>query len=84
MDQGLPELRQEVLSNDIYKIDSRKKIGTDTNYSGGILGGLSIGMPIVMNVAFKPVSSISMKQKSVNIKTKKYQISKLKEDMTHV
>ena len=58
-------------NNDIYKIDSRKKITTDTNNSGGILGGLSIGMPIVMNVAFKPASSISMKQKSVNIKTKK-------------
>ena len=58
-------------NNDIYKIDSRKKITTDTNNSGGILGGLSIGMPIVMNVAFKPVSSISMRQKSVNIKTKK-------------
>ena len=58
-------------NNDIYKIDSRKKITTDTNNSGGILGGLSIGMPIVMNVAFKPVSSISMRQKSVNIRTKK-------------
>ncbi len=58
-------------NNDIYKIDSRKKITTHTNNSGGILGGLSVGMPIVMNVAFKPASSISIRQKSVNIKTKK-------------
>ena len=64
--------------------DTRKKITTDTNNSGGILGGLSIGMPIVMNVAFKPVSSIHERQKSVTLKQKNQQISKLKEDMTHV
>ncbi|MDI1495427.1 MAG: chorismate synthase [Cenarchaeum symbiont of Oopsacas minuta] len=58
-------------NNDIYKIDSRKKIITKTNNSGGILGGLSIGMPIVMNIAFKPVSSISMRQRSVKMSTKK-------------
>ncbi|MGD6858523.1 MAG: chorismate synthase [Enterobacteriaceae bacterium] len=32
-----------------------------TNYSGGILGGISSGQPIVLNVAFKPTSSINKK-----------------------
>ncbi len=39
----------------------RKKEGrveTQTNYAGGILGGISTGMPIVGRVAFKPASSI--------------------------
>jgi chorismate synthase len=35
---------------------------TKTNYSGGIQGGISNGMPIEMRVAFKPVSSIQMDQ----------------------
>ena len=35
------------------------------------MGGLSNGMPIVLRVAFKPASSISKKQKTVDIKSKK-------------
>ena len=42
-----------------------------TNNSGGILGGLTTGMPLTFRVAFKPPSSISKEQKSVNLKTKK-------------
>ncbi|MEX0854751.1 MAG: chorismate synthase, partial [Nitrosopumilaceae archaeon] len=34
-------------------------------------GGLSNGMPIVLRVAFKPASSISKKQSTIDIKTKK-------------
>ncbi len=57
-------------NNDPY-ISKGGKITTKTNNSGGILGGLSNGMPIVMRVAFKPASSISKKQTTVDIKTKK-------------
>lgn len=39
---------------------------THTNHSGGIQGGISNGMPINFNVAFKPVSSIKMPQKTAN------------------
>ena len=57
-------------NNDLYIIKD-KKIQTKTNNSGGILGGISNGMPITMRVAFKPASSISKPQKTINIKTNK-------------
>ena len=45
---------------------SGENIQTSTNFSGGIQGGISNGMPIVFRVAFKPVSSIKMPQETVN------------------
>ena len=57
-------------NNDEY-IVKNGKIVTRTNNAGGILGGLSTGMPLVLRVAFKPASSISKKQQTVDIKTKK-------------
>jgi chorismate synthase len=45
------------------------KLRTETNNAGGILGGISNGMPIVCRIAVKPTSSIGMKQKTVDIKT---------------
>jgi len=50
--------------NDIF--DSHKK--TKTNYSGGIQGGISNGMPIYFKVAFKPVATIIQKQTTINNK----------------
>lgn len=58
------------VNNDEYIIKNGK-IVTKTNNAGGILGGLSNGMPIVLRVAFKPASSISKIQHTVDIKTKK-------------
>jgi chorismate synthase len=40
-------------------------IGTDTNRHGGMLGGISSGMPIVCRVAVKPTSSLPRPQKTV-------------------
>ncbi len=57
-------------NNDLYVIKGGK-IQTRTNNSGGILGGVSNGMPITMRVAFKPASSIAKPQKTIDIKTKK-------------
>ena len=57
-------------NNDLYII-KKGKIVTKTNNSGGILGGISNGMPITMRIAFKPASSIAQKQITVDIKTKK-------------
>jgi chorismate synthase len=44
------------------------KVVTLTNNAGGILGGLSNGMPIVVHVGFKPPSSIPKEQQTVNLK----------------
>ena len=57
-------------NNDVYSVKNGK-IVTKTNNSGGILGGISNGMPITLRVAFKPASSIAKKQDTIDIKTKK-------------
>jgi chorismate synthase len=46
----------------------RDRLTTETNYSGGIQGGISNSMPIYFNVAFKPVATIMKDQKSVDSK----------------
>ena len=53
-------------NNDQYVI-REGKIVTLTNNSGGVLGGMSTGMPLLVRVAFKPPSSISKEQKTVNM-----------------
>jgi chorismate synthase len=64
-------------NNDLYTI-KKGKIITKTNNAGGILGGISNGMPITMRVAFKPASSIAQKQDTVDIKTKKQAVLQVK------
>jgi chorismate synthase len=54
-------------SNDQFCV-FKKTIRTKTNYSGGILGGISNGMPIVFRVAVKPTASIAKKQQTVRYK----------------
>lgn len=46
------------------------RVETLTNNSGGILGGLSNGMPIVVRAVFKPTPSISVKQRTVDLSKK--------------
>ncbi len=52
--------------NDHFQNDESGKISTTTNFSGGIQGGISNGMDIYCNVAFKPVATIMRDQPSVN------------------
>ncbi len=57
-------------NNDPYILEKQGgKVVTKSNNSGGILGGLSNGMPLVFRVAFKPASSIAMPQKTLNLVT---------------
>ncbi len=51
--------------NDIFYVENQQ-IKTQTNYSGGIQGGISNGMPIHFRVAFKPVATILKKQISID------------------
>ncbi len=51
--------------NDTF-VSEQGKISTLTNHSGGIQGGISNGMPIYFNVAFKPVATIVASQATVN------------------
>lgn len=53
-------------NNDAYAIED-SKIVTKTNYSGGILGGITNGMPLIFNTAIKPTPSIAKKQQSVSL-----------------
>ena len=46
-----------------------RRVVLRTNHCGGILGGVSVGMPIVARLAFKPTPSISIEQDSVDLAT---------------
>lgn len=57
-------------NNDQYIIENGK-IKTKRNYAGGILGGITNGMPLVFEVAVKPTPSISMQQTTVSLSAMK-------------
>lgn len=57
-------------NNDQFAMEGNKVV-TLTDNAGGVLGGLSTGMPIVMRVAFKPTPSIAVKQKTVDLVQKR-------------
>ena len=54
---------QEV--NDEFEANEAKEVSTRSNHSGGIQGGISNGMPIVIHAAFKPTATIMMEQHTV-------------------
>ncbi len=53
-------------NNDLYDIKDGR-IVTRTNNAGGVLGGISTGMPVVVRVAVKPTASIARSQETVDI-----------------
>ena len=58
-------------NNDAYSKTKDGKVITKTNNSGGILGGLSNGMPLHFRVAFKPASSIALPQDTLDLSSGK-------------
>lgn len=60
-------------SNDII-VMKNKKVTTRTNHAGGILGGISNGMDIVVRLVVKPTSSINKAQETVTQKGEKSKI----------
>lgn len=55
-------------NNDEFVYEGNK-IVTKTNNHGGILGGITTGMPIIFRTAIKPTPSIAKKQNTVNLST---------------
>ena len=55
-------------NNDSFYFDDGQ-VRTRTNNSGGILGGITSGMPLVLRAAIKPTPSIAREQESVNLRT---------------
>ncbi|HCY84534.1 MAG TPA: chorismate synthase, partial [Desulfobacteraceae bacterium] len=53
--------------NDPFVLKGRK-LGTATNFSGGIQGGISNGEPVVFRVAFKPPATIGLPQQTSDFK----------------
>ncbi len=54
-------------NNDPFFLENGR-IATTTNHAGGILGGISSGMPILFRAGFKPTPSIALSQKTVNFR----------------
>ncbi|MCH5299489.1 MAG: chorismate synthase [Ruminococcus sp.] len=55
-------------NNDEFEYNGEKVV-TKTNNSGGILGGISSGMPVIFKAAIKPTPSISKEQATINLQT---------------
>ena len=53
-------------NNDPYTI-AENQVQTTTNNAGGILGGITTGMPLIFKVAIKPTPSIAREQQSVSL-----------------
>jgi chorismate synthase len=63
-------------NNDIYHFQEGR-VRTSTNHAGGVLGGMSNGMPVDLRVAFKPTASIPRAQRTVDLGTGKEAMLKI-------
>jgi chorismate synthase len=55
--------------NDAFTCGADGRVTTETNHHGGVLGGITTGMPLEFQLAFKPTPSIALAQKSVDLGT---------------
>lgn len=54
--------------NDAFHICPDGTIATRTNHHGGVLGGITSGMPLIVRIAIKPTPSIGLEQASISLK----------------
>lgn len=57
-------------NNDAFCFDEQGNVATETNHCGGILGGISNGMPLTFRIALKPTPSIGKPQQTVDLEKK--------------
>ena len=57
-------------NNDAFTVEDGKN-KTVTNHCGGILGGITTGMPVIFDVTFKPTPAIATPQQTVDLQTGK-------------
>ncbi len=63
---ALSEMRGSA-ANDPFGTDAQGNIITKTNRNGGILGGITTGMPVRFRVGIKPTPSIAQQQETVSL-----------------
>ena len=56
-------------ANDTFTLTDEEKVVTETNNNGGVLGGITSGMPLIFRTAIKPTPSIAKPQRTLNLST---------------
>jgi chorismate synthase len=68
---GFGAARRKGSENNDAFILKNGRVETAANHAGGVLGGISTGMPLVVRAAFKPPASIAREQATIDLRTMK-------------